>query len=69
MPIEALIVGLGNPGKEYERTRHNIGFMAVTRFARLHDLRFSGKRMQAEIATGQRGGQIRRRRAAADLHE
>ena len=26
--------------------------MAVTRFARAHDLRFSGKRMQAEIATG-----------------
>lgn len=56
MPIDALIVGLGNPGKEYERTRHNIGFMAVSAFARRYDLRFSGKRMQAEIATGQAEG-------------
>lgn len=56
MPIDALIVGLGNPGKEYERTRHNIGFIAVSAFARRYDLRFSGKRMQAEIATGHAEG-------------
>lgn len=30
------IVGLGNPGAEYARTRHNIGFMAVERFGEKH---------------------------------
>ena len=36
-----LIVGLGNPGREYRDTRHNIGFKIVDEIARRHDLTFT----------------------------
>ncbi len=32
-----IIVGLGNPGKKFENTRHNVGFMAIDEFAKKND--------------------------------
>jgi len=47
-----LIVGLGNPGREYAAHRHNIGFRVVDALARAHGLSFSRQKSHARIAEG-----------------
>ncbi len=46
-PIEWLIVGLGNPGKKYENTRHNTGFRVMNTLCKEQNLKCDRSRFQA----------------------
>lgn len=47
-----LLVGLGNPGAEYEKTRHNIGFMAVDAIAHRHNFSAPKLKFRSELREG-----------------
>ncbi|MBS7021173.1 MAG: aminoacyl-tRNA hydrolase [Firmicutes bacterium] len=52
-----LIVGLGNPGKEYEHTRHNMGFDQLDFFADSHHLSFDREKFGGKYCEFQMNGE------------
>jgi PTH1 family peptidyl-tRNA hydrolase len=50
--LPSLIVGLGNPGREYSQSRHNVGFMAIDRLAAKLDIRMSRVQSNAIVGMG-----------------
>ncbi|MBL1258561.1 aminoacyl-tRNA hydrolase [Methylocystis sp. Sn-Cys] len=52
-----LFVGLGNPGRQYAKNRHNIGFMALEAIARRHGFATARARFQGLVSEGNIGGE------------
>ena len=56
IPVTHIIVGLGNVGAEYSKTRHNIGFMAIDHIAEKLGVRIDRVKFNAYIGEGSLGG-------------
>lgn len=53
----SLVAGLGNPGREYESTRHNLGWVVIEAFARQHQLVWKKQaQFEAQVARWDRPG-------------
>ena len=56
LPLVKLIVALGNPGNEYAKTRHNVGWMIADAFAQKFRIRIDKHEKEAMTGTGRVGG-------------
>ena len=52
-----VICGLGNPGKKYENTRHNMGFITIDQLAEKHDIKVDRVKFKALVGEGRIAGQ------------
>ena len=64
-----VIVGLGNPGKKYDNTRHNIGFEALDYIADKEGISINTGKHKALIGTGYMGGEKGPSCETTDIYE
>ena len=53
-----IVVGLGNPGREYARTRHNVGFDVIDVLSEKHHIQLTKNAMHGQIGEGFVGQRI-----------
>ena len=54
--ITHLVVGLGNPGEKYSKTRHNVGFMTMDYLSEKLNVKINRSKFKALVGDGEMGG-------------